>query len=65
MPESNPIDIHCATANVQQTEVNETAALPSVQAWQIADIKAGLAEADRGEFATEEEVNAVFAKYGA
>lgn len=35
------------------------------QAWQIAEIKAGLAEADRGEFATEAEVNAVFAKYGA
>lgn len=35
------------------------------QAWQIAEIKAGLAEADRGEFATEDEVRAVFAKYGA
>ena len=35
------------------------------QAWQIAEIKAGLAEADRGEFATEAEVRAVFAKYGA
>ena len=35
------------------------------QAWQIAEIKAGLAEADRGEFATEEEVRNVFAKYGA
>lgn len=31
--------------------------------WQLADIKAGLAEADAGEFATEEEVNAVFDKY--
>lgn len=35
------------------------------RAWQIADIKAGLAEADRGEFATADEVNVVFAKYGA
>jgi predicted transcriptional regulator len=32
--------------------------------WQLAEIEAGLAEADRGEFATEDEVNAVFAKYG-
>ncbi len=32
--------------------------------WQIADIQAGLQEADRGEFASSEEVRAVFAKYG-
>jgi len=32
--------------------------------WQIADIQAGLQEADRGEFATAQEVSAVFAKYG-
>ena len=35
-----------------------------VQAWQVQDIKEGLAEADRGEFATEEEVTNFFAKYG-
>ena len=35
-----------------------------VQAWQVEDIKAGLAEADGGEFATEEEVTKFFAKYG-
>lgn len=32
--------------------------------WQIADIHAGLDEADRSEFATAEEVRAVYAKYG-
>lgn len=32
-------------------------------AWQIEQIKAGLAEADRGEFATDEEVRSVFDKY--
>ncbi len=32
-------------------------------AWQIARIKDGIAEADRGEFASDEEVEAVFAKY--
>lgn len=32
--------------------------------WQLAEIEAGLAEADRGEFASDDEVNAVFAKYG-
>jgi RHH-type transcriptional regulator, rel operon repressor / antitoxin RelB len=37
----------------------------SDEAWQIQDIVEGLAEADRGEFATEAEVQAVFKKYGA
>jgi predicted transcriptional regulator len=32
--------------------------------WQIADIQAGLQEADQGEFASAQEVRAVFAKYG-
>ncbi|MDB5553190.1 MAG: hypothetical protein JWL86_3174 [Rhizobium sp.] len=31
--------------------------------WQIAEIEAGLAEADAGDFATAEEVSAVAAKY--
>ena len=34
-----------------------------LNAWQIARIKDGIAEADRSEFATEDEVEAVFAKY--
>ncbi|MDF5712584.1 MAG: CopG family transcriptional regulator [Rhizonema sp. NSF051] len=33
-----------------------------VYQWQIAQIKAGLAEADAGDFATEEEVESVFAR---
>lgn len=37
----------------------------NAQAWQIREVTEALAEADRGEFATDEEVNAVFAKYGA
>ena len=32
--------------------------------WQLAEIEAGLAEADRGEFASEDEVNTAFATYG-
>jgi predicted transcriptional regulator len=35
------------------------------QSWQVQDIEAGLAEADRGEFATDAEVDTVFSKYGA
>ena len=33
------------------------------QEWQISEIEAGLAEADRGEFASDEEVAKVLAKY--
>lgn len=33
-----------------------------VYQWQIAQIKAGLAEADAGEFATDEEVQSVFTR---
>lgn len=34
------------------------------EAWQVADIKAGIEEANRGEFASTEEVSSFFAKYG-
>ncbi|KYC39490.1 CopG family transcriptional regulator [Scytonema hofmannii PCC 7110] len=33
-----------------------------VYQWQIAEIKAGIAEANAGDYATDEEVQAVFAK---
>ena len=33
------------------------------EAWQIRDIEQGIAEADRGEFAIDSEVNSFFAKY--
>ena len=36
----------------------------NVQAWQVRGIKDGLAEANRGEFATEDEVATFVAKYG-
>ena len=35
-----------------------------VQAWQVQDVKDGLAEANSGEFATENKVAMFFAKYG-
>ena len=35
------------------------------QSWQTQDIEVALQEADRGDFASEAEVQAVFAKYGA
>jgi len=35
----------------------------SLNDWQIAEIKAALLEADRGDFATDEEVAAVFSKW--
>lgn len=33
--------------------------------WQIADISEGIAEADRGEFASDSEIAATISKYGA
>jgi predicted transcriptional regulator len=36
----------------------------TAQTWNIAEIEAGLAEADRGEFVSHEEIAAVFAKHG-
>jgi predicted transcriptional regulator len=35
------------------------------QSWQVQEVTAALTEMDRGEFATDAQVNAVFAKYGA
>jgi len=35
------------------------------ESWQIRDIHEGIAEANAGEFATDDQVQAVFAKYGA
>lgn len=33
------------------------------ETWQIAEIQAGLEDADRGEFASEDELSAIIAKY--
>ncbi len=35
------------------------------ESWQIRDIQEGIQEADAGEFASHQQVKAVFAKYGA
>jgi len=35
----------------------------SLNAWQIAKIEEGIAAADRGDFATDEEMEAIFNKY--
>lgn len=37
----------------------------AAQSWQVQDIQAGLAEAERGDFASDEEVAAVMARHGA
>ncbi len=37
----------------------------AAQTWQVRDIEAGLAQADRGDFASDEEVSAVFRRHGA
>jgi predicted transcriptional regulator len=35
------------------------------ESWQIRDIQEGIEEADAGEFASDQQIKAVFAKYGA
>ncbi len=35
------------------------------QTWQLQEVQAAMVAADKGDFATDEQVNAVFAKYGA
>lgn len=37
----------------------------ALEAWQLSDIQAGIREADARDFASSEEVKAVFARYGA
>lgn len=37
----------------------------AAQSWQVQDIQAGLGEAERGDFASDEEVAAVMARHGA
>lgn len=37
----------------------------AAQAWQIADIQESIAEAENGEFASDQEVTDIFAKHGA
>lgn len=37
----------------------------AAQSWQVQDIEAGMADADNGDFASDAQVSAVFAKYGA
>ena len=48
---------------MRKPEMNKSTDDVRLNDWQIAEIKKGLAEADRGEFATDEEVAAVLSKW--
>jgi RHH-type transcriptional regulator, rel operon repressor / antitoxin RelB len=57
-----------ATATARTKSFVTVEALTSyldAQSWQVKEVQAAIAEADAGEFATDEQVDAVFAKYGA
>ena len=55
-----------ATARTKSfVTVEALASYLDAQSWQVKEIEAGIADADRGDFATDAQVNAVFAKYGA
>ena len=36
----------------------------ALQKWQLEEVEAGIAEADRGEFVSDEEIDKIVAKYG-
>lgn len=57
-----------ATATARTKSFVTVEALSSyleAQAWQVKEVRDAIVEADNGDFATEDQVNAVFAKYGA
>ncbi len=66
-----PPDVHAQLAELQKAtgRTKSFLALEALssyidqQRWQIAEVKAGIAEADRGEFATDADMNRIFAKY--
>lgn len=57
-----------ATATARTKSFVTVEALSSyleAQAWQVKEVQDAIVEADNGDFATDDQVNAVFAKYGA
>ena len=57
-----------ATATARTKSFVTVEALSSylqAQSWQIKEVQEAIVEADNGNFATDDQVNAVFAKYGA
>lgn len=56
-----------ATATAQTKSFLSVESLPSylnAQVWRVKEVQQAIVEADSGDFATDEQVNAVFAKYG-
>jgi RHH-type rel operon transcriptional repressor/antitoxin RelB len=49
--------------NKSALTVEALARFVEIETWQIQQIQTAIEEADRGEFATDQEVNAFFAKY--
>ena len=37
----------------------------ATQSWQVKEVQAAIVDADNGDFATDDQVNTIFAKYGA
>ena len=57
-----------ATATARTKSFVTVEALSSylqAQAWQVKEVQDAIVEADNGDFTTDDQVNAVFAKYGA
>ncbi len=62
---ANQLDALTTTTgrNKSALAIEALARFVEVETWQIQQIKSAVEEADRGEFATDAEVNAFFAKY--
>lgn len=59
-------DLAAATARTKSFVTLEAlSSYLDAQSWQVKDIEAGIADADKGDFATDAQVNTVYAKYGA
>jgi len=52
--------LDCSKSDVAEQAIADFVAR---EEWQLAEIEAGLAEADRGEFASDEDVASILAKY--
>lgn len=54
--------LDCSKSDLAERAIEDFVAR---EEWQLAEIEAGLAEADRGEFASDEHVASILAKYRA
>jgi RHH-type transcriptional regulator, rel operon repressor / antitoxin RelB len=61
---NEPDELATATARTKSfVPVKTFSSYLQTQAWQVKEVQDAIAEADSGDFASDEQINAVFAKY--